>query len=681
MMKITINNIFLASICMLLSNILCSQGLIEVPLSTNHVLLQKWNEIKNQKSVYVAPSVYDTLNIDSSPFLDDFSKRGPFPDTALWLDNYVFINRDYPIAPPTIGVATFDGVNEHGYPYDFLASQYSTGKADVLTSKRINLKNKVAGDSIYLSFYYQPQGRGNAPESADSLILEFGKKTTAYKTIHDTTFVKDTLFSYDSVTFTDTIVSISDAIGQIVDYVKPYDSVIWQERWAHFGYPLPANDSSWKYVILPVTDTTFLKAGFQFRFRNWATLSGNGDQWSIDNVYLAKNRNMYDTLFEDVAFVYDPPSLLKTYTAMPWKHYKTSFMQDSIHVLLRNNYNIPKNVNFDFCVDSIHIQVFCSPNSSDNVNPYTSSGYYTYNASPLPVIPVLNDSITYNFEAVLNTNPDKNHLNDTVRTKQKFLNYYAYDDGSAESAFALGGTSMVLGELAQQFTSTIPDTLRCIDIYFNPLWNDATLYTIVMKVWNDVGGQPGAEIYSDNINLQLTPEYDTINYGPDHFIRYYLTNPIYLPLYLHASTFYVGFLQNTNQFLNVGVDKRTNNMNKVFYNTTGTWYTSPYPGSMMMRAVFGTAAEFTGIKNIPVADKNISVYPNPANDKLFIKINSSYQSAKITYSITDIYGSLISENRINAVESIDISNLSEGIYFITIKDETTISTNRFIKIK
>ena len=678
MMKITINNIFLASICMLLSNILCSQGLIEVPLSTNHLLLQKWNEIKNQKSVYVAPSVYDTLNIDSSPFLDDFSKRGPFPDTALWLDNYVFINRDYPIAPPTIGVATFDGVNQHGYPYDFLASQYSTGKADVLTSKRINLKNKVAGDSIYLSFYYQPQGHGNAPESADSLILEFGKKTTAYKTIHDTTFVKDTLFSYDSVTFTDTIVSISDAIGQIVDYVKPYDSVIWQERWAHFGYPLPSNDSSWKYVILPLTDTAFLKAGFQFRFRNWATLSGNGDQWSIDNVYLAKNRNMYDTLFEDVAFVYDPPSLLKTYTAMPYNHYRTTFMQDSIHVLLRNNNNATKLVSLQHNVyDGNYNSIFNSVIGHPNVDPYSTTGYSTYNANPLPSIPLLSDSTTYTFEAILNSTPDFNRKNDTVRTKQKFLNYYAYDDGSAESAFALGGTSMILGELAQQFTSTIPDTLRCIDIYFNPLWNDATLYTIVMKVWNDAGGQPSAEIYSDNINPPFSPQYDMVDYGPDHFIRYYLLTPLYLP----ASTFYVGFLQNTNQFLNVGVDKRTNNMNKVFYNTTGTWYTSPYPGSMMMRAVFGTAAEFTGIKNIPVADKNISVYPNPANDKLFIKINSSNQSAKITYSITDIYGSLISENRINAVESIDISNLSEGIYFITIKDETTISTNRLIKIK
>ena len=679
-----INKLFLASICLLLSSHLFGQGLIEVPLHTNQVLLQKWNDTKNQKSVYIAPSIYDTLNIDVVSFLDDFSKAGPFPDSTFWLDNYVYINRDYPIAPPTLGAATFDGVNEHGYPYDFLANQYSSGEADVLTSKRINLKGKTAADSIYLSFYYQPQGRGNAPESADSLIVEFGKKTKGFKTIHDTTYVKDTIFSYDAVTLTDTIVSIFDTIGQIVDYIKPYDSVIWCHQWAHNGYPLPANDSSWKLVILPVTDTAFLKGGFQFRFRNWATLSGNGDQWNIDYVYLKKSRNMFDTLFKDVAFVYDPPSLLKTFTAMPWNHYNdTTLMQRSIKVLLR--YNGSSNITNDSVgvniynniYDGNNSLVFPSPNSNHSVYPYPFSQYYTYNAPLNHSIPILNDSATYTFEAVLNTTPDNDRNNDTVRVKQKFLNYYAYDDGSAESAFALGGTSMVLGELAQQFTSTVKDTLRCIDIYFNPLWNDATQYSIVMKVWNDNGGQPGTEIYSDNINPAFSPQYNTVDYGPNHFIRYYLLTPLYLP----ASTFYVGFLQNTNQFLNVGVDKRTNSMSKVFYNTTGTWYTSPFPGSMMMRAVFGTAAEFTGIKNIPSTEKGFSVYPNPANDLLFIKSNSTIPSSKINYSIIDMYGNLISENKMNAAESIDISNLSNGVYFISIKDEGTVSTNRFIKIK
>src|SRR4051812_16013479 len=44
------------------------------------------------------------------PFVDDFSYEGVYPDANLWMDNYVFVNRDFPVDPPTIGVATFDGL-------------------------------------------------------------------------------------------------------------------------------------------------------------------------------------------------------------------------------------------------------------------------------------------------------------------------------------------------------------------------------------------------------------------------------------------------------------------------------------------------------------------------------------------------------------------------------------------
>ena len=677
-----INKFALAVIAVLLSNLVFSQGLIEVPLNTNPILLQKWNEIKNQKSALIKPSISDTLTLGSDGILDDFSKPGPFPDTSLWLDNYVFINRDYPIAPPTIGVATFDGVNEHGYPYNFLANQYTSGKADMLTSKRINLKGKTAADSIWLSFYYQPQGRGNAPESADSLIVEFGRKTQAYKTIHDTTFVTDTLYRFDSVSMTYVVASTYDSIAQIMDYTKPYDSVVWSHQWAHNGYPLATNDSSWHFVMLPVSDTAFLKGGFQFRFRNWATLSGNGDQWSIDNVYLNTRLNRNDTLLDDVSFIYDPPSLLQTYTAMPWNHYQASAMRHSFNFVLRNNYNIGRNTHWYYNINDASGLWQSGGNNSGNVNPYSTSGYHIdINNYVLPTIPSLltTGPTTYTFEQILSCG-DINTRNDTVRLKQNFSNYYAYDDGSAESAFALGGTSMTVGELAQQFTSTILDTLRCIDIYFNPLWNDARLYSIVMKVWADNGaGQPDDAhvLYSDNINPPLSPNYDSAQYGPDHFIRYYLLQPLILP----ASTFYVGFLQNTNQFLNVGVDKRTNQSDKVFYNTTGTWYTSPYPGTLMMRAVFGSAAEFVGLNEIKKSNSEFSIYPNPANDRLYFQNNSLASNTKVLFTIMDVVGRTIVEGKSTTTEFIDISNLSEGVYFVRLQNEGSVSIQKFIKAK
>src|SRR5437762_2560453 len=113
MMKILMNKIIAIISFLLFSNLVFSQGLIETPLSVNPVLVKKWKE-NQSKYYYTAPTIHDTLDLDSIKFLDDFSYRGPYdipepyPDTSLWLDNFVFINNDYGIAPPSIGVATFD---------------------------------------------------------------------------------------------------------------------------------------------------------------------------------------------------------------------------------------------------------------------------------------------------------------------------------------------------------------------------------------------------------------------------------------------------------------------------------------------------------------------------------------------------------------------------------------------
>ena len=65
----------------------------------------------------------------------------------------------------------------------------------------------------------------------------------------------------------------------------------------------------------------FHENGFQFRFRNYAASTGAFDQWHIDYIYLNNDRRKNDTTYKDVAYVYDAPSLLKDYTAMPWFHY------------------------------------------------------------------------------------------------------------------------------------------------------------------------------------------------------------------------------------------------------------------------------------------------------------------------------------------------------------------------
>ena len=80
----------------------------------------------------------------ASPTADDVDK--------LWIDQDVFINDNYAINPWTIGVATFDGLDETGYPHDWTVSG-ATGWADDLTSKPIDLSTYSVGDSVYMSFF------------------------------------------------------------------------------------------------------------------------------------------------------------------------------------------------------------------------------------------------------------------------------------------------------------------------------------------------------------------------------------------------------------------------------------------------------------------------------------------------------------------------------------------------
>ncbi|MBT7481162.1 MAG: hypothetical protein HN677_02075, partial [Flavobacteriales bacterium] len=68
----------------------------------------------------------------SIPFIDDFSSTSTIPDSVLWEDNSVFVNRNYGVNPITIGVATFDGLDANGRAYDMNLTGTDAENADTL---------------------------------------------------------------------------------------------------------------------------------------------------------------------------------------------------------------------------------------------------------------------------------------------------------------------------------------------------------------------------------------------------------------------------------------------------------------------------------------------------------------------------------------------------------------------
>ena len=75
----------------------------------------------------------DTLSL---PFFDDFSAEySIYPNCALWQDNHAFVNFDMASNPPSIGVATLDGLSHDGSPYNVYASVSVGSPADTLSSQ------------------------------------------------------------------------------------------------------------------------------------------------------------------------------------------------------------------------------------------------------------------------------------------------------------------------------------------------------------------------------------------------------------------------------------------------------------------------------------------------------------------------------------------------------------------
>lgn len=588
-------------------------------LTSNPVINNKWNELK-AKDALRPIAVIDTIPLDSF-ILEDFSYPGPYPDPKLWLDKYVFINRTFAYAPPSIGVATFDGLNERGYPYDFTAPENASLGADTLTSKPIDL-NVPASDSIYFSFNYQPQGLGNAPAAKDSLVLEFKAPGTD-----------------------------------------------WKHIWSKAGSALNFKDTvNWATVKFVITDPIFLKRGFQFRFRNYATTSGSFDHWHIDYVYLINNQK-YLKDFRDYTFVYNHPSLIKTYQVMPFRQYIQANAKAMVAVPVRNNSKVQENIGFGYSIkDQTGSVLFNVPVNSKNVDTYSKIGYFLDSIESIPPFPLLTKPGSFYVEVFQKITKDIKSENDTLRYEQKFSNYFAYDDGTAESAFSLKKAN---SSVAMQFGMNVLDTLRYVDIYFNPKLVDASKLTFNLMLWADGNGAPGSEIAMSKLK---TPDYS--KKSVNNTLRYGFDEPVVLP----PGIYYVGIFQAGNIPVNIGLDMNTNSQFITFYKSgLDAWNTMPYPGTAIMRPVFGK--DTIPVVNVPVIANEsnlVDIYPNPATSTLTVR-SKDMGVHQLNYTIIDVSGREIDNKKMTTPASIDVKELESGIYFIRLQEADISTTLKFIK--
>ncbi len=321
-----------------------------------------------------------------------------------------------------------------------------------------------------------------------------------------------------------------------------------------------------------------------------------------------------------------------------------------------------------------------SNGNTSNVNPFCTRGWdsvLTHRNPPLnytlTMSPLTKDTVFY-IKHIVNTTPDAWKYNDTILQKIEFSNFYAYDDGSAESAYYHATTG---SKDAIKYTLNVNDTLRALDIFFDPI-TDGNLIknsTFRIYVWADGGNQPGSVLLKDSA---VKPVY--LNFGYNKIPRYFLTSP----MILNPGSYYIGMQQVSNQPLYVGFDRNINHMTKLYYDVGFGWTQSAIPGSLMIHPVMGEAARaLVGIHEPTIPkqkDAIIKVYPNPANDKLFISASSLNGRDDYKIELHSIVGDKLFEVRVeNTTTEINLNEFSSGIYFVTLKqNNNVISTQKFI---
>ncbi len=652
------NRIFLKNLILYIATIFLISGSISLKAQESLTGLQVNPKIKQlylNKSKNKATQEKSPVEL---PFIDDFAKSIGYADSSLWQDEYVFINQTYAYNPLSIGVATLDAIDGTGAIHSN-ANSFAFG-ADTLTSKPINL-NYPGDNTIFLSFYYQPGGLGDTPDTKDTLLLEFYSIDSVWNKMWHVIFNENDSVLTEKHTYGDT--TIKTINGDTLTDLK----------------------QSFQQVIIPVNENKYLNNSFQFRFRNYASLSGNddiesktsnSDHWNLDFVILDKDRNINDTIIEDVAFSEPIGSLLKTYEALPWTHFSKANaheMEDSISITYRNLFNDSLNCEREFEIEDIKGATgtyYFSGGTWPNIPPFS---YETYKRPIDYIFPYdpSTDSALFEIRSYLvtETPPELSpyRWNDTTRFMQKFYNYYAYDDGSAENGYGIIGEGTERAMVAMRYNTYKKDTLRGVQIFFNQTLNDVNQYTFKIHVWSETDGKPGNIIYTQE-GLKPQNE-DELN----KFTTYVLDSVLIL-----ENSFFIGWQKelNTPEMLNVGFDVNRINNEKLYYNFSGNWVRSQFEGTIMIRPMFGHEINVsTGIISPPKNQSlEYTIYPNPASDILNININDQFIE-NYRYTIFDIHGRVFKDET-SQQSPIDISSLNTGVYFIRIANSKGSNTTK-----
>tara|TARA_R110002020_G_scaffold921_8_gene4611 strand:+ start:24524 stop:26332 length:1809 start_codon:yes stop_codon:yes gene_type:complete len=553
------------------------------------------------------------------PFWDDFSQG---IDTLKWTVSGASYTETIGLNAPSIGMILFDGVDSNGNPYSL--SQQDQGETDYLTSKPFDLSSLGTSDSesLYLSFFWQAAGRAELPDEADQFTLQ-----------------------------------ILNAEGNWV--------TIWRQLG---GVGIDTEIFNQENIkILPI----WQHDSFQFRFFSEGRQSGPFDSWLIDYIYLNDGRSATDLAYKDRSLTRKNELRIGHYGAYPYTLLEAN--QDGNWSTIQNEF-----YNLENRFRAMEYAMVISDSSTMSTTPINLNTPFNpvpnalerrefesrqFENLPIPsnetVLEIIT-SLTSGDNLLFEVNGGDTtffqtvnyELNDTVRTSFPLLDYFAYDNGSADYAAGINQRS---GQLAVLYNTPQEVYLKGISINFtNP--NQAN-QAVDINVWKDLDENP----------IFTREDLIAVKEAGQEFLYYSLDTNIKVD-----GDFYIGFTQFTNDFIHVGLDKVNDQGDKLFYNVVGAWaQNDEIRGSLMIRPHISLDPPF---ETPAAAEQSIRIYPNPV--ETLLNLEGTFDEVRVF----DSFGrEIFLERQLSSKgEIVNFNGQRPGVYVLNLTTEAGLQSYRIL---
>lgn len=252
------------------------------------------------------------------------------------------------------------------------------------------------------------------------------------------------------------------------------------------------------------------------------------------------------------------------------------------------------------------------------------------------------------------------YSNETIKTTNTSVvrgdNWLYYDNGNFQDA--IGGSTLTF----MAWGIMIPSDKLSVD----QLITKVSFYNYAMHDGEINIYYGGTDAPDPNMLIHKQP-YSTTS--TNEFLEFELTSP--LPVFEGENLWVILSTNNADQFP-AAVSSNTDDKNGRWISLDGIeWY--DLKADFQLDGTFMVRVCAEGGEGISELNSSVSVYPNPVKDQLFVETEMTVEEI----SVYDVFGRQMTT--VYDQQTVNVSELSNGVYFVKVKSENNEVVKRFIK--